>query len=364
MATDDTGFMRRALRLARRGLGYTSPNPAVGAVVVRAGKVVGEGYHHAAGTPHAEVHALTAAGGRAAGATLYVTLEPCAHQGRTGPCCVAVAAAGIQRVVVATLDPNPRVAGKGVRYLRRHHLEVVVGVEEATAREINEDFFLAITEHRPFVTWKGAASLDGRIATRTGESQWITGAPARRAGHLLRRRAGAILVGRATAAADDPSLTDRAPGRPRHPLRLVLDSRLRLPLGLRLFQDQERLPTVVYCTEAAPATRRRQLAEAGVAVVVAGTQRVEPRLVLADLHAREVMHLLIEGGPTVAASFVEAGLVDRVCLFIAPLLLGGRTAPPLLGGDGFATLATALRLERLECRHLGDDLLLTARVRR
>jgi len=362
--SEDIHHMRRALRLARRGLGYTSPNPAVGAVVVRGGEVVGEGYHRAAGTPHAEVHALARAGSRAAGATLYVTLEPCAHQGRTGPCCVAVAEAGIQRVVVATLDPNPQVAGKGVRYLRRHKVEVTVGVEEAAAQELNEDFFCSITEHRPFVTWKGAMSLDGRIATRTGDSQWITGEQARRAGHRLRRRADAILVGRATAAADDPSLTDRAPGRPRHPLRVVLDSRLRLPLGLKLFQEQEQLPTVVYCTDAAAAVRRRRLAERGVEVVVAGEQRVAPVAVVADLYEREVMHLLIEGGGTVAAAFVEAGLVDRACIFVAPLIIGGTQAVPLLGGDGFATLAEAMHLERLENRRLGDDLLLTGRVRR
>jgi len=364
MTSDDTRYMRRALRLARRGRGYTSPNPAVGAVVVRDGKVVGEGYHRAAGTPHAEVHALARAAGRAAGATLYVTLEPCAHQGRTGPCCVAAAAAGIRRVVVATLDPNPQVAGKGVRYLRRRKVEVVVGVEEAAARELNEDFFCYITEHRPFVTWKGAMSLDGRIATRTGDSQWITGEAARRAGHRLRRRADAILVGRTTAAADDPSLTDRAPGRPRHPLRVVLDSRLRLPLRLRLFQDQEALPTVVYCTVAAPQERRRRLRERGVAVVVAGRDRVDPKRVLTDLYQKEVMHLLIEGGGTVAASFVEAGQVDRACIFVAPLIIGGRKAAPLLGGEGFATLAEAMHLERLESRRLGDDLLLTGRVRR
>jgi len=364
MTPDDTRYMRRALRLARRGRGYTSPNPAVGAVVVRDGVVVGEGYHRAAGTPHAEVHALARAGRRASGATLYVTLEPCAHQGRTGPCCVAVAAAGIRRVVVATLDPNPQVAGRGVRYLRRRKVEVVVGVEEVAAQELNEDFFCYITEQRPFVTWKGAMSLDGRIATRTGESQWITGAAARRAGHRLRRRADAILVGRATAADDDPSLTDRAPGRPRHPLRVVLDSRLRLPLRLHLFQDQEALPTVVYTTAAAPRERRRRLRDRGVTVVVAGQDRVKPKRVLADLYKREVMHLLIEGGGTVAASFVEARLVDRASIFVAPLIIGGTKAPSVLGGDGFATLAEAMRLERLESRRLGDDLLLSGRVRR
>ncbi len=364
MHSDNTRYMRRALRLARRGLGYTAPNPAVGAVVVRGGVVVGEGFHRAAGTPHAEVHALARAGNRAAGATLYVTLEPCAHQGRTGPCCVAVAEAGIRRVVVATLDPNPQVAGKGVAYLRRRKVEVTVGVEEGAAQALNEDFFCSITEHRPFVTWKGAMSLDGRIATRTGDSQWITGEEARRAGHRLRRRAGAILVGRATALADDPSLTDRAPGRVSHPLRVVLDSRLRLPLRLNLFQEQEMLPTVVYCTDAAPASRRTRLATAGVTVVVAGKERVGPQRVLSDLYEREVMHLLIEGGGTVAASFVEAGLVDRVAIFVAPLIIGGTQAPPVLGGDGFATLAEAMRLERFETRRLGDDLLLTGRVRR
>jgi diaminohydroxyphosphoribosylaminopyrimidine deaminase/5-amino-6-(5-phosphoribosylamino)uracil reductase len=364
MATDDDRrYMRRALTLARRGLGNTSPNPAVGAVVVKGGRIVGEGYHRRAGTPHAEIHALAAAGARARGATLYVTLEPCAHHGRTGPCCVEVAAAGVRRVVVASADPNPQVAGEGLTYLRRRRIAVETGVERAAADELNEDFFVYISQRRPFVTWKGAMSLDGRIATRTGASQWITGDAARRAGHRLRRRADAILVGRGTVAADDPTLTDRSPGRPRHPLRVVVASRLRLPLGCKVFQDQATLPTVVYTTAAAPAKRRRELESAEVEVVVAGRgKRVNPRLLLADLTRREVMHLLIEGGGEVAASFLEAGLVDRVTLFVAPLLIGGRQAFPVLGGLGIADLIHGPRLADLHTRRLGDDLMITGRL--
>jgi diaminohydroxyphosphoribosylaminopyrimidine deaminase/5-amino-6-(5-phosphoribosylamino)uracil reductase len=365
MATeDDRRYMRRALTLARRGLGYTSPNPAVGAVVVKGGRIVGEGYHRRAGTPHAEIHALAAAGARARGATLYVTLEPCAHHGRTGPCCVAVAAAEVRRVVVASADPNPQVAGQGITYLRRRRIAVETGVEQDAADELNEDFFVSITAGRPFVTWKGAMSLDGRIATRSGASQWITGEAARLAGHRLRRRADAILVGRATVAADDPTLTDRAPGRPRHPLRVVVDSRLRLPLDRKVYQDQPALPTVVYATAAAPANRRRRLARAGVEVVTAGDGgRVDPALLVADLARREVMHLLIEGGGEVAASFLEAGLVDRVTLFVAPLLIGGRQAAPVLGGLGIADLIHAPRLADLHTRRVGDDLMVTGRLR-
>jgi diaminohydroxyphosphoribosylaminopyrimidine deaminase/5-amino-6-(5-phosphoribosylamino)uracil reductase len=360
----DHHYMRRALTLARRGLGYTSPNPAVGAVVVQGGRIVGEGYHRRAGTPHAEIHALAAAGPRARGATLYITLEPCAHHGRTGPCCVAVAAAGVRRVVVASADPNPQVAGQGLTYLRRRRIAVETGVERDRADELNEDFFVYITQGRPFVTWKGAMSLDGRIATRTGSSQWITGAAARLAGHRLRRRADAILVGRATVAADDPTLTDRAPGRPRHPLRVVVDSRLRLPLDRQVFQDQQALPTVVYITATAPASRRRGLERAGVEVVTAGDGgRVDPALLLADLTRREVMHLLIEGGGEVAASYLEAGLVDRVTLFVAPLLIGGRKAFPVLGGMGIADLIHAPRLADLHTRRVGEDLMITGRLR-
>ncbi|MGD2064468.1 MAG: bifunctional diaminohydroxyphosphoribosylaminopyrimidine deaminase/5-amino-6-(5-phosphoribosylamino)uracil reductase RibD [Nitrospirota bacterium] len=360
----DRHYMRRALTLARRGLGYTSPNPAVGAVLVKGGRIVGEGYHRRAGTPHAEIHALEAAGARARGATLYVTLEPCAHHGRTGPCCVAVAAAGVRRVVVASADPNPQVAGEGIIYLRRRRIAVETGVERQAADELNEDFFVYITQGRPFVTWKGAMSLDGRIATRSGASQWITGEAARRAGHRLRRRADAILVGRTTVAADDPTLTDRAPGRPHHLLRVVVASRLRLPLDRKVFEDQQASPTVVYTTAAAPAKRRRDLESAGVEVVVAGDGgRVDPVMLMADLARREVMHLLIEGGGEVAASFLEAGLVDRVTLFVAPLLIGGRKAFPVLGGLGITDLIHAPRLVNLHTRRLGEDLMLTGRLR-
>jgi diaminohydroxyphosphoribosylaminopyrimidine deaminase/5-amino-6-(5-phosphoribosylamino)uracil reductase len=277
---------------------------------------------------------------------------------------VAIAEAGVARLVVACPDPNPQVAGKGLRYLRRKGVEVVTGVGKRAAEELNEDFFTYITQGRPFVTWKGAMSLDGKIATATGQSRWITGEAARRQGHRLRRRADAILVGRGTVAADDPSLTDRAPGRPRHPLRVVVDSRLRLPVARRVFQDQAALPTVVYTTQAAPPARRRRLERAGVEVVVAGRgARVEPWALVEDLGRRQVVHLLVEGGGEVAWSFLEAGLVDRMQLFVAPMLLGGRKAPPVLGGDGFGELASVPRLAGLRTRRIGDDLLITGRLR-
>lgn len=356
--------MRRALALARRAAGRTSPNPLVGAVVVRDGRVVGEGYHRKAGTPHAEVHALRAAGALAQGATLYVTLEPCDHHGRTPPCTEAILAAGIRRVVTATIDPNPLVAGRGLERLRRAGVEVVTGVLEDEARELNEAFFKYITAGRPLVTYKYAMTLDGKAAARTGASRWISGPAARRLVHRLRAQADAVLVGVGTILADDPELTVRD-ARGRDPVRVVVDSLLRTPPTARVVAAAARsgAPTWIATTPAAPAERRAALQAAGAEVLVlpARDGRVDLAALMAELGRREVTSVLLEGGPTLAAAALDAGLIDRVAAFVCPLLLGGAEAPGPVGGRGYATPDEAPRLEGVRLRRVGGDFLVTGR---
>ena len=349
--------LRRALRLAARGRYRTSPNPMVGALVVRedlGGEVVGSGWHRQVGGPHAEVEALREAGERARGATLYVTLEPCSHFGRTPPCADAVLAAGIGRVVACHGDPNPLVSGRGFAKLREAGVEVETGILAEEAVRLNLRFLIAATLARPAVTCKWAMSLDGRIATATGQSQWISSPAGRRWGLALREEHDAILVGRGTVVADDPRL-DRRLGLAAGPnVRVVLDRHLRTPPGARLFQVPG--PVLIYA-ETDDAARRRALEEAGGEVVL--LPAVEPAAVLADLYGRGVRSVLVEGGGEIHASFVASGCFDRVMVDCAPLLLGGRTAPGPLGGSGFAELAGAARLDHLEARSRGGDLILT-----
>ena len=364
--TDDQRFMFRALDLAARARGLTSPNPMVGALVVRDGIVVGEGFHPAAGQPHAEIEALTAAGAHARGATLYVTLEPCVHQGRTPPCAPAVVEAGIRRVVVATSDTNPLVAGRGLATLRAAGLEVVDGVLAAQAVALNRVFLSAMRERRPHVTLKAAATLDGKIADLHGTSKWITGEAARAEAHRLRSEADAIVVGIGTVLADDPALTVRLEGRwPREPLRVVLDSSARTPISARLIQGATPSRALIAVGAAAPDERILALENAGAQVVrCPGVDRRASLIaLLSELFTRDVRGVLVEGGAEVAASFVDADLVDRVAMFFAPLVLGGRAAPPVVGGVG-RELKRGLALEPLEVRRVGDDLFVEADVRR
>jgi diaminohydroxyphosphoribosylaminopyrimidine deaminase / 5-amino-6-(5-phosphoribosylamino)uracil reductase len=330
----------------------------VGALVVRpseeGGEVIGRGWHRQVGGPHAEVEALREAGDRARGATLYVTLEPCSHFGRTPPCADAVVAAGIARVVACHGDPDPRVAGRGFARLRAAGIEVETGLLVEEAVRLNLHFLTAATLGRPAVTLKWAMSLDGRIATATGESQWISSPAGRNWGLALREEHDAILVGSGTVLADDPRL-DRRLGLAVGPnLRVVLDRRLRTPPAARLFQVPG--PLLIYA-QSEDAARRRALEERGAEVVL--LPAVEPAAVLADLSGRGVRSLLVEGGGEIHASFVESGCFDRVLVDCAPLLLGGRTAPGPLGGAGFAALSAAARLDDLTARTRGGDLILT-----
>ncbi len=353
----DLHHMRHALRLAERSLGETAPNPAVGCVIVKDGIIVGRGRTAKGGRPHAETAALAEAGEAARGATVYVTLEPCAHFGKTPPCADALVAAGVRRVVVAVGDPDPRVNGGGIARLRAAGIEVVIGVCEPEAAEINAGFFLKVRQGRPLVTLKIAQSADGKTITAPGQSPWITGEQARRFGHLLRARHDAILVGIGTVLADDPMLDCRLPGlEDRSPVRIVLDSRLRLPPQAKLVQTAQRIPTLVYtgAPAEAPAAMRAEL----VRVEADAEGRPALAAVLADLAGRGITRLLVEGGATVHAAFLKAGLVDRMEVFTAPAVLGPGASGAVEGlvalthGDTPRFIATSRR-------SLGPDLLVS-----
>lgn len=362
----DAAYMRRALELAERGRGLTSPNPMVGAVIVCDGAIVAEGFHRRAGEGHAEVEALAVAGARARDATLYVTLEPCAHFGRTPPCAPRVAAAGVRRVVVAGIDPDPRVAGQGLVLLRQAGVEVTLGVLEREAERQNRAFLTSVRLGRPHVTLKAAMTLDGKIADRQGASQWITGEAARSEAHRLRSEVDAILVGVGTVLADDPALTvRREPPWPREPYRIVLDSGARTPADARIVRGPTPGRTLVMVGDEAPSGRIGGLERVGVTVIRAPYRagRLDLEAVLTELHRREVRALLVEGGAEVHGAFLEAGLVDRVAMFVAPALLGGREARSAIGGRG-RSLRECLPLAELSVRAIGVDLLVEADVAR
>jgi len=442
----DASYMKLALRLAAKGAGWVSPNPMVGAVLVQDGQIVGKGYHRRMGAPHAEVEALRRAGDAARGANLYVTLEPCNHHGRTPPCTRAIIAAGVRRVIMATPDPNPRVAGQGAAFLSSHGVEVQAGVLAEEARRLNEAWFKWVETGLPWVIAKAACSLDGKIATVGGESQWLTGEAARAFGHRLRHECDAILVGIDTVLADDPQLTTRlgekrknferggqglfrkwplppfpkpplptpygyggtgvppVPGeggpainaeqlspaalsektrqnrqfseftenrKPKtvnrlfkDPIRVVLDSRLRIPLTARLLHLDSPAPTWVACTGAAPVDKIRALKELGAEVLImpaeseeSGRVALQPLLEL--LGNRQVQSLLVEGGAQVLGAFFEAKLVNKFYFFFAPLFLGGQEAPSVLGGRGIPHLQDAYQVRDIAIRHLGQDLLIS-----
>jgi len=341
----DERFMRRALELAARGLGETNPNPVVGCVVARGHRVVGEGFHRRAGGPHAEVEALGLAGSRAQGATLYVTLEPCAHHGRTPPCAPLVRDSGVARVVVAVRDPSPQVGGRGLSLLRRAGVELTIGVLAAEAARLNERFLLAARSGRPFVLLKVAQTLDGRIATASGHSKWITNPAQRRQARWLRRLHDAVLVGIGTALADDPLLLPSP--RTRRPFaRVVLDTHLRLPPGGRLVRSIRRSAPVLVLAGGGSAARRRRLEGAGVEVLDIRTSGGQVSLPagLEALGSRGMASVMVEGGSEVLGSFLAARLVDQVALFRAPLLLGGRGSRPAFGGPDPSVIGEGLRL--------------------
>ncbi|HYL80970.1 MAG TPA: bifunctional diaminohydroxyphosphoribosylaminopyrimidine deaminase/5-amino-6-(5-phosphoribosylamino)uracil reductase RibD [Candidatus Acidoferrum sp.] len=363
----DAKWMRRALDLATRARGRTSPNPMVGAVLVKDGEVVGEGFHAYAGSDHAEVVALNEAEDSATGATLYVGLEPCCHHGRTPPCVERILNAGVRRVVAACEDPNPAVRGKGIAALRGAGVAVDVGVLAEEATRLNEAFFTHIRTGRPFVILKAAASLDGKIATRTGESRWITGEAARHRVHQLRNEVDAVLVGIGTVLRDDPLLTTRL-GIPdqRDPARVVVDNLARLPLRAKIVNRASTAPTLLAVSQTAPRARLEALEREGIQVI---TVDGSPRRVALDqlmdaLGKLGFLSVMIEGGAEINASALREGVVDKVLLFLAPILIGGKSAPTAVGGEGIESLGLATRLRDVRIERFDDDILVEGYIRK
>ncbi|MHB1390200.1 MAG: bifunctional diaminohydroxyphosphoribosylaminopyrimidine deaminase/5-amino-6-(5-phosphoribosylamino)uracil reductase RibD [Thermoleophilia bacterium] len=365
MTGNDISFMQRALNLAELARGNTSPNPIVGAVIVRDEQVLGEGYHLKAGADHAEVAAIKAAGGNVKGATIYVTLEPCCHTGRTGPCSKALIESGITKVLVASLDPSTKVNGKGVAELREAGIEVEVmsGTVAQRARAQNEAFRKQAVTGLPFVIFKYAMSLDGKIATSTGDSKWISGEESRAMVHAMRGEVDAICVGSGTAAIDDPMLTCRLAGQHRQPLRVVFDSKAGLALDSQLVKTTGEVPTMVFVTREADPENVDALRRAGVEVVETGARdgHVDVSEALGLLGSRQtpVQSLLLEGGPSLSASFLEAGAIDKVLAYIAPKMIGGREARTPVSGEGFRLMGDCLKLHRLTHDSIGEDVLIT-----
>jgi len=348
--------MRRALELARRGEGWTNPNPLVGAVIVKGGRIVGEGYHERFGGPHAEAVALETAGEEAEGAELYVNLEPCVHWGKTPPCVERIISAKIKRVIVAAQDPNPLVSGRGIARLQEAGIEVALGVLEEEAKKLNEPFFKFITTGRPFVVLKLALSLDGKLATRTGDSKWISSERSRALVHRLRNRYAAVLAGINTVLQDDPQLTARLDDvRTKDPLRIVLDSRGRIPLEAKVLNLESDAPTVVATTEQMPEGKEEALLHKGARVWRCGTRdgRVDLEELLKKLGDGGIDSLLVEGGGTVAASFLEAGLVDKLVFFIGPKIIGGPGIT--IGGKGVKRIAEAWQVKDISVKTLDGD---------
>jgi diaminohydroxyphosphoribosylaminopyrimidine deaminase/5-amino-6-(5-phosphoribosylamino)uracil reductase len=376
-AMSDLQFMRLALRLARRGYGTTSPNPMVGAVLVKGGKIIGRGWHRRAGLPHAEIEALRDAqkhGHNPKGATLFVTLEPCCTHGRTPPCTAAIIAAGIIKVVIGATDPNPQHAGKGFKILQRAGIQVAHGILAEECARLNDAFNHWILNRTPFVTVKAAMTLDGKIATAAGKSKWITGEKARAHGMKLRQGSDAILVGINTICADDPSLTFRkrkAESKKQKQLRrIILDSMARTPLGAKVVSDEFAPLTTIVVGKDAPKKRVAALAKR-VNVIVAPLTKlaignwqlaIDLRWLLQKLGAENITSLLVEGGGEVNASFLLGGFAQRVAFFYAPKILGGRDARKGVAGEGAKSLSEVVPLREVAWRRLGEDLLLTARV--
>ena len=352
-------YLRMACRLARKAAGRTSPNPPVGAVLVRGNKVVGTGYHHQAGGPHAEINALQQAGAKARGATLYITLEPCSHYGRTPPCTRALIGAGIHEVVAGVKDPNPLVAGKGFRQLRRAGIKVRFGSCQEESAQLIEAFAKFITKRRPFVTLKLAATLDGKIATASGDARWISGEQSRALVHSWRNEVDAVLVGAGTVRADDPLLTCRI-ARGRNPFRVVLDSRLQISPGAKILGLPDPGKTIIATTSRAPLAKVRALEKLGIVIwrLPSRNDRVPWPPLLRKLADLGVVSLLIEGGAEIAASALKQKIVDKVALFYAPKIVGG-DGRDMIGPLGIDTMARALALRRFELQRCGEDILLS-----
>ena len=356
----DEKFMAEALRIAKNAQGRTSPNPLVGAVIVKDGRIIAEGWHRKAGTPHAEIHALNMAGELAKNSTMYVTLEPCSHYGRTPPCANKIVDAGIKKVVVAMQDPNPLVAGRGVEILRAAGIEVEVGILEDDARRLNEVFLKYITKKIPFVTAKFACSLDGKIATASGQSQWISCEESRKFVHKLRDINDGIMVGIGTVLADNPSLTTRLDGG-KNPVRIIVDSKARTPLDSKFLNDGA-AKNIIAVTANAPLEKISALKNLGAEIIIAGESQVDLKILMQELASREITSVLLEGGGTLNFSMFRAGLIDKVFAFIAPKVIGGKNALTPVEGAGVENLFDAAQLEDLTAEKIGTDILICGYV--
>ena len=363
----DARHLQRTLELAARARGRTSPNPLVGAVVVKHGRTIGEGFHEALGQPHAERAALAECSEEPAGATLYVSLEPCAHHGRTPPCTEAIVEAGIKRVVIASDDPTPKASGRGLGILRDEGIDVDLhdGTVAEAARLLNQPFRKHARTGRPLVVLKCAMTLDGKVATRTGDSHWISGESSRARAHRWRAESDAVAVGIGTALSDNPLLTARVEGVARQPRRVVFDSEARLPLDGKLVESVAEVPLTVVCSRAASRTAVQALEAAGVDVIVASGQNEAARVASAldELGSREIQSLLLEGGPHLAGAFLEAGEIDEARMFVAPVLTGGRGARTPVEGEGAEEIAAAMHAVSMDAERIDDDVLMTARLK-
>jgi diaminohydroxyphosphoribosylaminopyrimidine deaminase/5-amino-6-(5-phosphoribosylamino)uracil reductase len=363
----DLKHLSRAIELATRAKGRTSPNPLVGAVVVKGDRILGEGYHEAAGEPHAERMALAACTEDPAGATIYVSLEPCAHHGRTPPCTEAIVEAGLKRVVIASDDPTEKASGRGLGILRDEgiRVDVVDGEVAEAARMINQPFRKHARTGRPLVLLKYAMTLDGKVATRTGDSKWISSEASRARAHRWRAESDAVAVGIGTALADDPLLTSRVDAVARQPRRIVFDAEARLPVTSQLVETAAQTPVILICSRAASRTHTQSLVSAGIDVVTVSGENESARVAAAldELGARDIQSLLVEGGPHLAGAFLDADEVDELRVFIAPMIAGGRQARPAVEGEGVATIAEAARAIATQVERIEDDVLVTARLR-
>lgn len=359
---EDRKFMARALELAAKGIGHTRPNPMVGAVLVKDGKIIGEGYHGHYGGPHAEVEAFANATEDVSGATLYVTLEPCSHYGKTPPCADLVVSKEVARVVIAMEDPNPLVSGKGIKKLKEAGIQVSVGVMEEEAKRLNEVFIKYITTHKPFVLYKAAMSLDGKIACYTGKSQWISSEAAREEVQVLRGTYSAIMVGAGTVLQDNPRLTCRVEGL-LDPVRIIVDGMLSIPLEATVVNEEGR--TIILTTSDSPLEKREALEAKGVELILADSDEkgsVNLESAMTGLALKGVDSILLEGGATTAASAFEAKIIDKLRVYMAPMIIGGQEAPSLVGGKGAASIPEAVKLKDFRTECSGKDLVLEAVV--
>ncbi|MBQ7232057.1 MAG: bifunctional diaminohydroxyphosphoribosylaminopyrimidine deaminase/5-amino-6-(5-phosphoribosylamino)uracil reductase RibD [Bacillales bacterium] len=359
----DEQYMEYALNLAKKGEGHVAPNPMVGAVIVKNGRIIGEGYHEKYGEAHAEVNAIQRATEAVEGATIYVTLEPCAHYGKTPPCAQLLIDSKIKRVVIGCLDPNRLVGGQGVQMLKEAGLSVTVGVLQNECEKINEIFMHYITQKQPFVIMKTAMTLDGKIASVTGDSKWITGSKAREQVHKLRHRVSGIMVGIETVLVDNPFLSCRIPGGV-HPIRLIVDSKLRVPLDANVLNNQEQQKTIVATTNLCDKNKQKALEEKGIEVVCFPHQegQVNLKTWICWLGERKIDSILLEGGSTLNFSMLKEGLVHRIETYIAPKILGGNQAPTPVGGEGFKQMIDAIYLREMQVKTVGEDLWICAKV--